>query len=146
VPKPEPFSVSSWFWGAEFINTLFTAMFVIEGRTVKLTELLEALLTLTTTPTVPETIPVGTTATMDVPLHVVIEAVTPPKVTVLLPFVVPKFLPVIVIGSPDGPEVGDTLDMLGAANKAPCTAAMKRKIHERLSPARTIRRIHVLPH
>ena len=42
--------------------------------TVKLTELLIALLTLTTTPTVPASIPDGTTAVMEVLLQVVVEA------------------------------------------------------------------------
>src|SRR5947209_18848556 len=40
-------------------------------------------------------------------------AVAPLKLTVLVPCVVPKFVPVIVTAVPTGPEVGERLVMLG---------------------------------
>jgi hypothetical protein len=75
---------------------------------------------LTTPPTVttmlPVVAPVGTAALIDVALHrVIVVAVVPLNFTVLVPWVVPKPLPVIVTDVPAPPEVGDRLVMLGAA-------------------------------
>jgi hypothetical protein len=48
------------------------------------------------------------------------------NVTVLVPWVVPKFAPVIVTDAPIAPEGGDKLVMLGVvANKAPENATHK---------------------
>ena len=89
---------------------------VMGFATVKMTLLLLATPpTVTTTLAAPFESPDGTTATMDVLPQLVVEAVTPANLTVLLPFVPPKFLPVIVTDVPDGPEVGEMLVMLGAA-------------------------------
>ena len=52
---------------------------------------------------------------MLVALQLVGVAAVPLKVTVLVPCVVPKFAPVIVIEVPTGPEVGDKVVMLGVA-------------------------------
>jgi len=47
-------------------------------------------------------------------LQLVGVALTPPKVTVLVPCVAPKFAPLIVTDVPTGPELGFRLLMLGA--------------------------------
>src|SRR5580700_1528631 len=52
---------------------------------------------------------------MLVPLQLVGMACTPPKVTVLVPCVVPKFAPVIVTAVPTTPELGLKFVMLGVA-------------------------------
>jgi hypothetical protein len=78
---------------------------------VKLTPLL------TTPPTVTTTFPVvapkGTGTVMLVALQLVGVAVVPLNVTVLVPCVVPKPVPVIVTDVPTGPEVGVRLVILG---------------------------------
>jgi hypothetical protein len=48
------------------------------------------------------------------PFQLVAAACTPPKVTVLVPCVVPKFAPVIVTAVPTTPELGLKLVILGA--------------------------------
>ena len=85
---------------------------VIEGAgrvTVKVSPLL------TWPPTVTTTGPVaavaGTGTVIEVSLQVVGRAVTPLKVTVLVPLVAPKCTPVIVTGVPTPPEVGSN-DMM----------------------------------
>ncbi len=57
--------------------------------------------------------PVGTGALILVALQLVGVAVTPLNLTVLLPWVVPKFVPVMVTDVPIVPEVGERLLMLG---------------------------------
>jgi hypothetical protein len=80
--------------------------------TVKLTPLLAVPPTVTTTfPVVP---PAGTGTTMLVALQVVGVAATPLNVTVLVPCVVPKLVPVIVTAAPISPEVGFKLVIAGA--------------------------------
>src|SRR5439155_169330 len=79
---------------------------VIDGGTVtvKVTPLLGEFVVTTTLPVVA---PVGTTATIDVALQLVIEvAAVPLNVTALDPCVAPKFVPVIVTDVPTGPDVG----------------------------------------
>src|SRR2546430_5025467 len=66
----------------------------------------------TLTTTLPVVAPAGTGATMLVAAHVVGVAVVPLKVTVLVPLVAPKFVPVIVTRVPTGPLVGVWLVML----------------------------------
>jgi hypothetical protein len=64
----------------------------------------------------PVVAPVGTVATIDVAVQLPIEvAAVPLNFTVLVPCVVPKFVPVIVTGAPTAPVVGDKLVMVGAA-------------------------------
>src|SRR6266567_3928736 len=72
--------------------------------TVKGTPLLATPTTVTTT--FPVVAPAGTGATMLVALQLVGVAVVPLKVTVLVPWDAPKFVPVIVTEEPTGPEVG----------------------------------------
>src|SRR5262245_52628897 len=71
--------------------------------TVKSTPLLATLLTLTTT--LPVVAPAGTAATMLIADQLVVVAVVPLKVTVLVPFVAPKLVPVIVTAVATGPLV-----------------------------------------
>jgi hypothetical protein len=89
------------------------------GRTVKPTPLLPTPLTVTTT--FPVVAPVGTGVTIVVALQLVGVAAVPLKVTVLLPWVAPKFAPVMVTEVPTGPEVGDRLVMLGGVKTVKVT-------------------------
>ncbi len=84
---------------------------MILGATVKLIPLLAVPSTETTT--LPLVAPEGTVATIEVGLHPVAVAAMPLKVTVLVPCVASKFVPVIVTDVPTGPELGDTLATLG---------------------------------
>jgi hypothetical protein len=87
------------------------------ATTVKDEPLLATPLTVTTT--LPVLAPVGTTATIEVALQlVIVVAVVVLNFTVLVPWGEPKFVPVIVTEAPTAPEVGDKLVMLGAANEA----------------------------
>jgi len=90
--------------------------FVVQlGVTVKADPLLATLNTVTTT--LPVVAPAGTGTVMLVELQLVaVPAETPLKVTVLDPCVVPKFVPVMVIGVPTGPEARLSEVMLGGAN------------------------------
>src|SRR5258706_9040450 len=85
---------------------------VVSARTVKLTPLLARPPTVTTT--VPVVAPAGTSATMLVAVKFVGVASVPLNLTVLLPCVAPKFVPVIVTEAPASPDAGFTLVMLGA--------------------------------
>jgi hypothetical protein len=75
--------------------------------------LLATLLTVTTT--LPVVAPLGTVATIDVALQLVVVAVVPLNFTVLVPFVAPKFVPVMVTDAPTAPEVGERVVIVGAA-------------------------------
>lgn len=67
----------------------------------------------TVTKTLPLVAPVGTGATMLVALQLAGVAAVPLKVTVLEPWVAPKFTPVIVTEAPTAPEVGLRLVIAG---------------------------------
>ena len=56
----------------------------------------------------------GTVATIEPLLQLVAMAATPLNVTVLVPSLAPKFVPVIVTVAPTGPDVGDKLLIVGA--------------------------------
>jgi hypothetical protein len=85
---------------------------VILGGTVNEEPLLGMPLTVTTT--FPVVAAVGTVATIDVAVQLVIAvAVAPLNATVLVPWVDPKFVPVIVTDTPVPPDRGDRLVMLG---------------------------------
>ena len=86
---------------------------VIAGVTVKLFPLLATFETVTTT--LPVVAALGTVTLMLVAPHVDTVAVVPLNLTVLLPWVAPKFVPVIVTDVPTGPEVTERLVMVGAA-------------------------------
>jgi hypothetical protein len=64
--------------------------------------------------TLPVVAPLGTGATMLVALQLLGVAVVPLKLTVLVPWVEPKLLPLIVTDVPTAPEVGARLLILGA--------------------------------
>jgi hypothetical protein len=81
--------------------------------TVKLTPLLATPPTVTTTLSV--VAPEGTGTTMVVVLQLVGVAFVLLNVTVLVPWVAPKFAPAIVTDVPIGPDVGLRLVMLGTA-------------------------------
>ncbi len=84
------------------------------GRvTVKITWLLPAPPTTTSTRSFPVGAPVGTGTEILVALQLVGVAVTPLNLTVLVPCEAPKFVPVIVTGVPAGPEVGLKSEMFG---------------------------------
>jgi hypothetical protein len=82
------------------------------GTTVKTTPLLARPPTVTTT--FPVVAPAGTVASRLVAPHVTV-AVVPLNLTVLVPCVVPKLVPVIVTEVPTAPDVGDKLLILGLA-------------------------------
>src|SRR6266853_451917 len=79
--------------------------------TVKLTPLLATPLTVTTT--FPVVAPAGTGTTTLVAAQLVGVAVVLLNLTVLVPWVAPKFVPVIVTAVPTGPFVGDRLVSVG---------------------------------
>jgi hypothetical protein len=81
------------------------------GRTVKADPLLATPPTITTT--LPVAAPAGTGTAMLVALQLVGVAAVPLNVTVFVPCVAPKFVPVIVTEAPTGAEVGFKLVMLG---------------------------------
>ena len=113
APKFVPVIVTAVPTGPEVADRL--AMLGV-GITVKFTPLLAAPLTLTTT--FPVVAPAGTDVAMLVALQLVTVAVVPLKVTVLVPCVAPKFVPVIVTAVPTGPEVADRLAMIGVVDAA----------------------------
>jgi hypothetical protein len=79
--------------------------------TVNVTPLLAVPPTVTTT--LPVVAPVGTDTTMLVALQLVGVPAVPLNLTVLVPWLAPKFVPVIVTGVVTAPEVGFKLVMLG---------------------------------
>jgi hypothetical protein len=97
------------------------------GRTVNACALLGAPLTVTTT--FPVVAPAGTRTMMLVALQLLAAAACVPlNVTVLVPCVAPKFVPVMVIEAPTGPEVGLREVVLGpgfvTVNKTPLLASV----------------------
>jgi hypothetical protein len=82
------------------------------GTTVKFSPLLSTPLACTTT--FPVVAPEGTFATIELALQLVVDAVVPLNLTVLLPFVEPKFDPEMVIDAPTAPDVEDKLVITGA--------------------------------
>ena len=68
----------------------------------------------TTMVTLPLVAPAGTGTAMLEALQLVGVANTPLKLTVLLPCVVPKFVPLMVTDVPTGPELGERFVMLGS--------------------------------
>ena len=86
------------------------------ATTVKLTPTLATLDTVMTT--FPVVAPVGTGTTMLVSLQLVGVAVVPLNLTVLVPWVAPKLVPLIVIEAPTIPEFGERLVIPGATVNA----------------------------
>src|SRR5215472_6292203 len=81
------------------------------GTTVKLTPLLATALTVTTT--LPVVAPLGTSTPTLVAAQLATDATVPLKLTVLLPCVAPKFVPVSVTAVPTGPLAGTTVVRVG---------------------------------
>jgi hypothetical protein len=77
------------------------------GSTVNVTPLLATPPTVTTTG--PVVAPLGTGTTIEVALQLVGVALVPLKVTALVPWVEPKFVPVMVTAVPTAPDVGEML-------------------------------------
>jgi hypothetical protein len=67
----------------------------------------------TVTTTFPVVVPVGTVVAMLVALQLVTVAVVPLNLTVLVPCVAPKFVPVIVTEAPTAPALGERLAIVG---------------------------------
>ena len=84
---------------------------ILTGTTVKLTPALATPSTVIIT--LPVVAPAGTGDTIEVALQPVGVAAAPLKVSLLLPWVAPKFVPVIVIGAPAALDAGETLVMTG---------------------------------
>ena len=106
-PKPNPVMTTVAPVAPELGVSLVTP-----SVTVKLTPLLATPLTVTTTS--PVVAPVGTSATILVAPQLVMDvAVVPLNLTVLLPCVDPKPVPVIVTLVLPGPEVGDRVLRIG---------------------------------
>lgn len=86
--------------------------------TVKVTPLLDNPFTVTST--LPVVAAAGTGTLMVVSLQLEGAVAAPLKVTVLVPWLDPKFVPVIVIMLPTMPELGDTLAITGGGGHAQC--------------------------
>lgn len=119
-PKPLPLMVIDAPTAPEFGDRAL--MF---GVTVNLTPLLLDPPTVTTT--LPVVAALGTGATIVLELQLVGVAATPLNVTVLVPWVDPKPVPVIVTEVPTGPEVGDNLLIFGAAYRDGASAMQTRR-------------------
>ena len=91
---------------------IVTAGAVVSAVTVKVTPLLATPPTVTTT--LPVVAPLGTGATMLVALQLVGVAAAPLNLAVLLPWVAPKFAPLMVTDAPSNPAVGLNPVILGA--------------------------------
>jgi len=76
---------------------------------------------LANTTTFPVVAPEGTVVAMLVALQLVTVAVVPLNFTVPLPWVAPKFVPVIVTAAPTAPVVTDRLVMCGATSTVKVT-------------------------
>jgi hypothetical protein len=140
VPKFEPLIVTDAPTGPEVGERL---VIFGAGTTVKLTPLLDLLETFTTT--LPVVAADGTVATILVALQLVALALVPLNVTVLVPCVEPKFVPVIVTEAPTAPEVGDKLDMVGAAAWARSTKMNRKSTAKKKVGFHLNTRIHTRP-
>jgi len=86
---------------------------LIEGVAVKNDVLLGAPLTVTMTGDDPEPRPMGAVTAMLLLLQLLTVAAIPAKVTKLVPWLAPKFDPVMVIAVPTGPEMSDRFVITG---------------------------------
>jgi hypothetical protein len=75
----------------------------------------------TETTTIPLVAPEGTGTTIDVALQLVGVPDVPLNETVLLPWLVPKFVPVMTTEVPTAPAVGDTPEIVGDPEPGPVT-------------------------
>lgn len=83
------------------------------GNTLKTAPLLGLPETVITTFTFPVLVPAGTGTTICESLQLAGVPTVPLKVTVLDPFVAPKYVPLIVTSVPTGPIEGDNAEMFG---------------------------------
>ena len=115
VPWVEPKLVPVTVTGAPTAPDVGDKLVILgAATTVKVLLLLAVPLTVTTT--LPVVAPVGTVATTEVAAQLAIAvAFVELNFTVLVPWVDPKFVPVIVTEAPTAPVVGDTLVIVGAA-------------------------------
>src|ERR1039458_3414409 len=103
------------YWSTAWVGVVPTTvrlMVLSAAVTVKVDPLLTAPPTATTT--LPVVAPAGTGATMPLALQLVGVAAVPLKVTVLVPWLAPKFAPAIVTAPPTPPAAGVRLVTLGA--------------------------------
>jgi hypothetical protein len=114
APKLDPFIVNDVPTGPDEGFRL-----VMTGKTVNGTGLLAKPPTVTTT--LPDTVPAGTGATMLVALQLEGVASVPLNVTVLVPWVGPKFNPAIVTSVPTCPDIGFKLATYGAGRTVKAT-------------------------
>jgi hypothetical protein len=108
APKFEPVMTTGAPRAAEDGETL---VMIGPGTTLKATPVLDNPPTVTTTS--PVLAPDGTGVTIEVAVQLAGAAVVPLKVTVLVPWLEPKFEPAIVTDAPTGADVGETLLMIG---------------------------------
>jgi len=116
APKSVPMIVTAVPTGPEFGDR---PVMPGVGRTVKLIPLLAKPLTVTTT--FPVVAPAGTGALIEVALQLVGVDAMPLKVTVLDPWVDPKFVPAIVTEVPTAPDVGKRLVTVGGTRTVNAT-------------------------
>src|SRR5438445_5895581 len=108
-------NLGTLFWSTRYrpLELTLIGRLTVPVVTVKLTPLLATPPTVTTT--LPVAAPVGTGAVMLDAVQLVGVAAVPLNLTVLVPWVEPKFVPVIVTEVPTEPEAGFKLVMLGGA-------------------------------
>lgn len=129
APNPEPAIVIEVPAGADVGETE-----PITGLTVKLTLLLATPLTVTTTGPV---VAFTGTATVILPVfQLAAVAVTPLNVSVLEPWLEPKFEPVMITDVPTAPDFGEMLLMVGVfpQNAGPATIKTKTERREEKNP------------
>src|SRR2546426_8772843 len=108
-------NLGTLFWSTRYrpLELTLIGRLTVPVVTVKLTPLLATPPTVTTT--LPVAAPVGTGAVMLDAVQLVGVAAVPLNLTVLVPWVEPKFVPVIVTEVPTEPEAGFKLVMLGGS-------------------------------
>src|SRR5271166_3318565 len=112
VPCVAPKFVPVIITGVPTAPDIWLKLVMLGGTvTVKFTPLLVTPPTVTTT--LPVVAPLGTGTVILVPLHAVGVPAVPLNVTVLVPCVAPKFVPVIITGVPTAPDIWLKLVMLG---------------------------------
>src|SRR5207245_11800962 len=111
-------NLGTLFWSTRYrpLELTLIGRLTVPVVTVKLTPLLATPPTVTTT--LPVAAPVGTGAVMLDAVQLVGVAAVPLNLTVLVPWVEPKFVPVIVTEVPTEPEAGFKLVMLGGGDMA----------------------------
>src|SRR6266850_2215892 len=156
VPTAPDVGFKLVMFGADEVTIKFTPLLMSSAEPPPLGALV--------TTTFPVAAPIGTGTTMLVALQLVGVPAVPLKVTVLVPCVVPKFVPAIVTGVPTAPDAGFRLVMLGGGgvtaklipllatpptvttNVACCRSCRHRRNNARRTPTRRCRRCPVELH